>query len=351
MPDERIKEYCGLFGVFGASDAATLAYHALYAQQHRGQESAGICTRDGSRLRSETGMGLVTEVFNALRLAALAGNAAIGHVRYSTTGSCAIANAQPLLIQYSRGQVAVAHNGNLINAINLREYYERRGAIFQTSSDTEVILHLLADPRYCESDDPLALVLRQLRGAFSLVFRFPDRVEAVRDAYGLRPLCIGRLASGAYVVASETCALDIIDAEYVRDVEPGEIVTLSAGGLSSRRFAAADEVTPAHCIFEHVYFADPSSNVFGQNVHLFRVATGRQLALESPADADLVIAVPNCARCAAQGYAEQSGIPLGRGFTTSHYAGRSFIMPTQAQRDMTVKMKLNVIKDSVRGKR
>jgi len=351
MSDRRIKEFCGLFGVFGTPDAAALAYSGLYAQQHRGQESAGICVSDGQRLNIETGMGLVTEAFDRTRLQQLRGHAAIGHVRYSTTGSCVDCNAQPFLIQYARGQVAVAHNGNLVNAAELREDYERRGAIFRTSSDTEVILHMLADPRHSDTEDPLASVLRTIRGAFCLVFIFPDRIEAVRDRHGLRPLCIGRLPGGQHVVVSETCALDIVDGTYVRDVEPGEIVTLSEGGLASRRFVTAGDVKPAHCIFEHVYFADPSSSVFGQNVHMFRVATGRQLALESPAEADLVVAVPNCARCAAQGYAEQSGIPHGRGFTVNHYAGRSFIRPSQAQRDMTVKMKLNVIKESVRGKR
>lgn len=351
MADHRIKEYCGLFGVAGRSDAAALTFHALYAQQHRGQESAGICVSDGRVLHLESGMGLVTEVFDRRRLHPLNGDLAIGHVRYSTTGSCSAANAQPLLIRCASGQVAVAHNGNLVNAIKLRETYERRGAIFQTTSDTEVILHLLADPRYCESADPLAEVLRQLRGAYCLLFLFPDRIEAVRDPLGMRPLCLGRLADGRHVVASETCALDIMDAEYVRDVSPGEIITLSADGITSRRIVPEESTRKAHCIFEQVYFADPSSNVFGQNVHLFRVATGRQLALESPVEADMVIAVPNCARCAAQGYGEQSGLPVGRGFTTSHYAGRSFILPSQDLRDMAVKRKLNVIKESVAGKR
>ncbi len=345
------EDHCGLFGVFGHPDAVELTYLGTYAQQHRGQESAGICSaRDGQVLR-HAGMGLVTQVFNRRALEALAAPSAIGHVRYSTTGSCHDVNCQPLLVQYSGGQVAVAHNGNLINAAELRIAYERRGAIFQTSSDTEVILHMLASPQHTESSDPLASVLRDLRGAFSLLFIFADRIEAVRDPHGLRPLCLGRVNGAAWVVASETCALDIIDAEYVREVAPGEIVTLSAAGLSSRMFVEPAEARPAHCIFEHVYFANPSSDVFCQNVHTFRVATGRRLAEEAPADADLVIPVPNCARCAAIGYSEVSGIPIGRGFTTSHYVGRSFIMPNQRQRDLTVKMKLNVIREAVRGKR
>ena len=345
------KDHCGLFGVFGRPDAVELTYLGIYAQQHRGQESAGICSARDGYLRRHAALGLVTQVFDRRAIADLKGTAAIGHVRYSTTGSCHDVNSQPLLVQYSAGQVAVAHNGNLINAAQLRADYEARGAIFQTSSDTEVILHQLASPEHAQAADPLVSVLRELQGAFSLLFIFPDRVEAVRDAYGLRPLCIGRLSDGAYIVASETCALDIVDAEYVRDVAPGEIVTLSEDGLSSRMFIQSNGVRPAQCIFELVYFANPSSDVFQQNVHAFRVETGRQLAREAPADADLVIPVPNCARCAAHGYSEQSGLTLGRGFTTSHYVGRSFIMPDQHQRDLSVKIKLNVIREAVRGKR
>lgn len=347
----RIKEFCGLFGVWGRADAAILAYLGIYAQQHRGQEAAGICTARDGRVMRHAALGLVTNVFNDATLEAIAGRGAIGHVRYSTTGSCSEANCQPLLVNYAGGQVAVAHNGNLINAVDLRHQYEARGAIFQTSSDTEVILHLLASPDYGGQNDPLAAVLRDLRGAFCLLFIFPDRIEAARDSYGLRPLCIGKMEDGTMVIASETCALDIVNAEYVRDVEPGEIVTLSDAGLSSRRFAGAHETRRAHCIFEHVYFADPASNVFSQNVHAFRVECGRQLAREAPAEADLVVPVPNCARCAAIGYSEVSGIPRGRGFTTNHYMGRSFIQPTQTQRDLAVRMKLNVIREAVRGKR
>jgi len=352
LPDaDRIREYCGLIGISGHADATELAYRGLYAQQHRGQESAGICSAKNGQLIRHAGMGLVTDVFNTDRLAPLRSDMAIGHVRYSTTGSCADANAQPLLVQYRSGQIAIAHNGNLINAAGLRRFFEDGGSLFQTSSDTEVILHLLASPACMEQADPLAAALRELQGAFSLLFIFPDRIEAVRDAHGWRPLCLGKLGNGAWVVASETCALDMVDAEYVRDVAPGEIVTLRGRELSSRWFVEAGSITPAHCIFEHVYFSDPSSDVFGQNVHRFRVETGRQLAREAPANADIVVPVPNCARCAAIGYSEESGLPRGRGFTTSHYAERSFIMPTQAQRDLTVKMKLNVIRETVRGNR
>ncbi|MFH1419914.1 MAG: amidophosphoribosyltransferase [Planctomycetota bacterium] len=346
-----VKEHCGLFGIFGHREAVGLTYLGIYAQQHRGQESAGICATGGQGICRHAGLGLVTEVFNEDSLGKLQGTAAIGHVRYSTTGSCHDVNTQPLLVQYARGQVAVAHNGNLINASALRARHEALGAIFQSSSDTEVIVHMLASPTYADSPDPLAAVLRELSGAYCLLFIFPDRIEAARDPYGLRPLCIGRLENGTYVVASETCALDIVDARYVRDVTPGEIVTFSERGISSRLFTEPSKIHPAHCIFEQIYFANPSSDVFGQNAHAFRVATGRQLAREAPAEADLVVPVPNCARCAALGYSEESGLRPGRGFTTSHYLGRSFIMPTQKQRDLVVKMKLNVIRGAVRGKR
>jgi amidophosphoribosyltransferase len=347
----EVIHHCGLFGVFGHADAVDLTYLGIYAQQHRGQEAAGICSIVDGKILRKAAQGLVTQVFDKAALVALRGSAAIGHVRYSTTGSCSDVNCQPLLVRYAEGQVAVAHNGNLINAAELRRQHEAKGAIFQTTSDTEVILHLLADPVYAGDADPLAAVLRALRGAYCLLFIFPDRIEAARDPQGLRPLCIGQLPGGTFVLASETCALDIVDAEFVREVAPGEIVTLSHDGLTSRMFVAASQVRPAHCVFEHVYFADPSSDIFGQNVHSFRIAQGRQLARETPVEADLVVPVPNCARCAAIGYSEVSGIPRGRGFTTSHYSGRSFIMPDQFQRDMAVKMKLNVIRESVAGKR
>jgi len=350
-PTREVHHHCGLFGIYGHPDAAGLTYLGIYAQQHRGQESAGICTTHEGQILRHAGLGLVTQVFDERAVAGLKGSSAIGHVRYSTTGACRDVNCQPLLVQCRSGQVAIAHNGNLINAVALRNQYEEQGAIFQTTSDTEVILHLLASPAYANTPDPLAAVLRELQGAFCLLFIYPDRIEAVRDLYGLRPLCIGRMEDGVCVVASETCALDMVDAEYLRDIAPGEIVTLSDSGLSSRMFVEPSQVRPAHCIFEQVYFADPSSDVFGQNAHGFRVALGRQLAREAPADADLVIPVPNCARCAAIGYSEESGLPRGRGFTTNHYSGRSFIMPTQQQRDLAVKMKLNVIREAVRGKR
>ncbi len=345
-----VRHYCGLFGVAGHVDAAQLTYLGLYAQQHRGQESAGIAVSNGRTLQRRAGMGLVTDAIPQRDLESLSGALAIGHVRYSTTGSCSESNCQPLLVSCSIGQVAIAHNGNLVNAAAVRSEYERDGHIFTTTSDTEVILHMLAAREFAERPDPLAAVLRHLCGSYCLLILYPDRIEAVRDPSGNRPLCLGKLGD-AWVVASETCALDIIDALYVRDVEPGEIVTLGEHGLQSRHFVEPAAVRPAYCVFEHVYFADPSSRVFGANVHLVRMAMGRMLAREAPADADLVIAVPNCARCAALGYHEQSGIPIGRGFTTNHYIGRSFIQPTQTIRDLTVRLKLNPIRGSVAGKR
>ena len=350
---KEAKEKCGLFGIFGDPGAVEKCYLGMHALQHRGQESAGMAVSDGKTLQGYTGMGLVGEVFdkNHLRQLSTCGDIVIGHVRYSTSGSSCAGNAQPLLAEYSRGQVAVAHNGNLINAALLRREYEEHGHIFQGSSDTEIIIHLLAKPSHVDKLDPLMHVLHHLQGAYCLLLLYPDRIEAVRDPYGIRPLCLGQLESGVYVVASETCALDIVEAEFIREVEPGEIVTLNKDGVSSRFFDGPGATKPAHCIFEQVYFADPSSTIFGENVHMVRAEMGRQLAREAPADADVVIPVPNCARCAAGGYSEESGIPYDRGFTVSHYAGRTFIEPTQPMRDLAVKMKLNVIKEVVRGKR
>ncbi len=351
VTDSSIRHHCGLFGVWGEDEAAYLTQLGLYALQHRGQESAGIVTTNGEELLRHAGLGLVSRVFDETSLSKIRGRIAIGHVRYSTTGSCTNSNAQPLLFSYAGGQVAVAHNGNLINAALLRRNYEKVGHIFQTTSDTEVIIHLLAKPAHQSKKNPLNHVLNHLQGAYSLLMLFPDRLVAVRDPLGFRPLCIGRTKNGAHVVASETKAFDMIDATYVRDVKPGEIVTIDDEGISSRRFGGSTNGRAAQCIFEQIYFADPSSLVFGENVHMVRKAMGARLAKESPVEADVVVPVPTCAQCAATGYAEASGIPYGRAFTTSHYAGRSFILPTQSGRDMAVKMKLNVIKEAVAGKR
>lgn len=347
------KENCGLFGIFGDSDAAEKTFFALHSLQHRGQESAGIATSNGQSILCHTGMGHVARVFRsgAAVLDKLKNPMAIGHVRYSTSGSTNLTNAQPFLSEYSRGQIAVAHNGNLINASLLRDEYEAYGHIFKSTSDTEIIVHLLAKPSHIAKPDPLGHVLNHLQGAYSVLFLFADRIEAARDPYGVRPLAIGRTKNGAFCVASETCAFDTIEAEYIREVEPGEIVTLNAAGLSSRRFVKAENIVPAHCIFEHVYFAKQSSNIFGENVHEFRKRLGAQIAKEHPVDADVVIPVPDSGTSAAIGFSRQSGIPFDMGFIRSHYVGRTFISPKQDLRDLAVKLKLAIVKEVVKGKR
>jgi len=342
------KHKCGVFGVWGPSDAAQRIYIGLYAQQHRGQESAGIATSDGERLRAHAGMGLVSEVFTSQVLERLPGKGGIGHNRYSTTGSSMACNAQPLLENYVGGQVAVAHNGNLVNAQMLRAMYEERGHIFHTSSDTEVIIHLLA-AHHLSKQDPLLEILSHLQGAYSLVFLFKDRVEAARDPWGWRPLVLGRTHDGFPCVASETVALDAIGAKFEREVQPGEIVTLSDKGISSRTFA--EKQTPAHCIFEHIYFANPSSKVFGETVEMVRERLGEQLAIESPVQADYVVPMPDSGRSAALGYARQSGIPYREGIVPNRYVGRTFIKPSQQERDAAVQLKLNAVPDIIEGKR
>jgi amidophosphoribosyltransferase len=345
------KEKCGIFGIWGTSEASNICYQGLFAQQHRGQESAGIVVSDGTTLNGHAGMGLVSQVFTPRLLREeLAGTAAIGHVRYSTTGSSKLVNAQPLLRQYLLGPVAVAHNGNLINAQLLRRQYEEHGHIFQSTTDTEIIVHLLAKPTHLEKLDPLPHVLKHLQGAFSLLFLFPDRMEAVRDPWGIRPLSLGKTQQGQWVVASETCAFDSIDAEFVREIEPGEIVRIDDDGITSRRFDLPAEER-AHCVFEHVYFSNPASRIFGQNVHRVRQAMGRELARQAPIDADFVMPMPDSGRSAALGFAKESGIEFEEGIVPNRFVGRTFILPGQAARDRAVAMKLNIIPDVVRGKR
>jgi len=347
------KESCGLFGIFGDAEAVQKTYFGLYSLQHRGQESAGIASTDGRYIRCHTGMGTVGRVFRRGRgiLEELASPTAIGHVRYSTAGSSIAINNQPLLCEYSQGQVAVAHNGNLINAKLLRDEYEAYGSIFNTTSDTEIITHLLSKPSHISKPDSLMHVLGHLQGSFSLLFLFTDRIEAARDPYGIRPLCIGQTSKGCCVVASETCALDAIGAQFIREVEPGEIVTFDKKGMHSRFFVKAGEVTPAHCIFEHIYFAKQNSTIFGENVHEFRKKLGRRLAVEHPADADIVIPVPDSGTSAAIGYAEQSGLGFDMGMVRSHYIGRTFISPDQKLRELEVKLKLAVVREVVAGKK
>lgn len=343
------KDKCGVFGIWGASDSAMRTYLALYAQQHRGQESAGICVSDGQTLDAHVGPGLVSEVFSERTLKELEGKAAIGHNRYSTTGSGRACNIQPILQEFSNGQAAIAHNGNLINASLLREGFEQQGHIFHTSTDTEVIFHLLASPNHQSKSDPLYHALQHLQGAYSLVVLYADRIEAVRDPWGFRPLVLGRTADGCDCVASETVALDALGAKAIREVEPGEIVTLSDAGVSVRRFS--EPVPSSHCVFEHVYFANPSSRLFGDTVQLVREKLGEALAAEAPVDADCVIPMPDSGRSAALGYARASGTAFREGIVPNRYVGRTFIKPTQAQRSTAVQLKLNVIEEVVRGKR
>ena len=344
--DWKPRDECGVFAVFGHPEAARLTYYGLFALQHRGQESAGIVSAKGSDsvFITHKGMGLVSQVFSNEALEMLAGTRAIGHVRYSTTGSSTLRNAQPFAVDTQRGQIAIAHNGNLVNAAELRAELEAGGSIFQTSVDSEIVLHLLAKPR--ERGEALS-VLRRLEGAFTMVMMSDREVIGLRDPHGFRPLCIGK-KDGAYVLASESCAFDLIGAQYVRDVEPGEVVILDNSGLRSEwPFRVTRR---AFCIFEYVYFARPDSNLSGQNVGRVRFEMGRELARQAPCDADLVIPVPDSGIYAALGYAQELGLPYYPAFVRNHYVGRTFIQPSQSIRDFNVRIKLNLISEAVRGK-
>ena len=348
MADDKFHDECGVFGVFGHPEAAALTRLGLYALQHRGQESAGIATADGDRLYLTRAMGQVSEAFDERELGTLGGDTAIGHVRYSTAGDSLIVNAQPILIDCVHGEIALCHNGNLINAAELRADLVRQGHIFQTSSDTEVVLHLYARSRAAIPEDAIVEAVTQVRGAFSLVLLTKDHLIAVRDPYGFRPLVLGALGDAA-VVCSETCALDLIDARYVRDVEPGELLVIGRTGQRSYRpFPAAP---PSHCVFEHVYFARPDSLVFGQSVNEVRTNFGRLLAREAPADADVVVPIPDSGICAAVGFAEESGLPIRMGLIRNHYVGRTFIAPQQEIRGFKVRVKLNPVRSILEGKR
>jgi amidophosphoribosyltransferase len=345
------RHECGVFGVFGHPEAAEITYFGLYALQHRGQESAGIVTSTGpgQPFHVHKAMGLVSHVFNKDVLAGLEGTRAIGHVRYSTTGSSRLINAQPIVVDCLRGQIAVAHNGNLTNSEILRNELEHEGSIFQTTVDSEVIPHLIAQPARNDRRSGLIPALRQLQGAFSLVLLTEHELIGVRDPNGFRPLCLGRL-DGAWVISSETCAFDLIRAEYVRDVEPGEVVVINESGLRSFK-PFPEGARPAFCIFEHVYFARPDSVLGGQNVAMTRKRMGAELAHLHPVDADIVIPVPDSGSYAAQGYSEASGIPYELAYVRNHYIGRTFIQPSQRARDMSVRVKLNLIGSLVKGKR
>ena len=343
------KHYCGVFGIYGHPNAAELTYYGLYALQHSGQESGVIVTSDGKQFRKHKGMGLVSQVFSGSILHELVGHIAIGHTRYSTTGSSHLTNAQPLTVDCARGQIAVAHNGNLTNAARLRDELESRGSIFQTTVDSEIILHLMAQPSLNGHGNNLVQTLHRIEGAYSLVIMTENELIGVRDPFGFRPLCIGKL-DDAWVLSSETCALDLIHAKFVRDVEPGEIVVINQDGLSSTQ-AFPEQQRRAFCIFEYVYFARPDSTIAGQNVYKVRVEMGRQLAREFPIDADVVVPVPDSGNCAALGYHLEYGIPYEMAFVRNHYVGRSFLQPTQLIRDFNVRVKLNLITELVKGKR
>ncbi|MGI9952235.1 amidophosphoribosyltransferase [Moorellaceae bacterium AZ2] len=345
----KFREECGIFGIYGPGmDVARLTYYGLFALQHRGQESAGIAVSSGSSIEIHKGMGLVAEVFNSSHLKNLKGDMAIGHVRYSTTGASSLVNAQPLVASIRQGMMAVAHNGNLANAALLRRKLSAEGSVFQTTTDSEVILNLLA--RYQNQPLPEGILqcMEELKGAYSLAIMTEKQLFGVRDPYGVRPLCVGKLGQ-ALVLASESCALDAIGAEFIRDVEPGEIVTIDSHGISSLQGPRATR--PAHCIFEFIYFARPDSTLDGKNVYLVRRELGRRLAGECRVEADLVIPVPDSGVAAASGYAEAAGLPLVEGLIKNRYVGRTFIQPTQEMRDLGVRLKLNPIRPLLQGRR
>jgi len=344
------KESCGLFGIYGHDEAAYNTYLGLYALQHRGEESCGIASTNGTEILCHRAMGLVSDSLSPDVLARLRNRVAIGHVRYSTTGGSRIENAQPFAANCAGGQMAVAHNGNLVNAGVLRRAFEREGGVFQATTDTEVIVHALARAGRSASAQRYGECLNTLQGSYSLLILTPRELIAVRDPHGFRPLSLGEL-KGAYAVASETCALRQVGARYVRDVEPGEMIRITDGDLESCMFAPPSEIRPQHCIFELIYFARPDSLVFGQNVHEVRKRLGVQLAREHPVEADVVVAIPDGGNSAALGYSLESGIPLDYGFIRNHYVGRTFIQASQQRRAADVAIKLSPVEEVVRGKR
>ncbi|RCX16931.1 amidophosphoribosyltransferase [Anaerobacterium chartisolvens] len=349
---DKLREECGVFGIFNNDrhDIARLTYYGLYALQHRGQESCGIAVNDNGTILYHKDMGLVPEVFNDVVVNHLKGQIAIGHVRYSTTGASRRENAQPMVINYRNGQMALAHNGNLVNALELRTDLENKGAIFQSSNDSEVILNLLSRYRITSEsiEETLTKMIKDLKGSYSLLLLTPKRLVGMRDPLGIRPLCIGIL-DNSYVLASETCALDAIGAEYVRDVNPGEIVLIGEQGIESIQTEVPEE--SKLCIFEFIYFARPDSYIDGISVHQARMEAGRRLAEEHPVDADLVIGAPDSGLTAAMGFSEKSGIPYGQGLLKNRYVGRTFIQPDQAQREIGVTIKFNAMKSAIDGKR
>jgi len=352
---DKFREECGVVAIYAHPEAEKLTYLGLHALQHRGQESAGIVSSDGMSLRAHKAMGLVADIFGEDVLTKLRGTLAIGHTRYSTAGDSALLNAQPILVQSNKGSIAVAHNGNLVNAQEIRSHLEAHGSIFQTTSDTEVIVHLIAMSREHTLPEAMADALRRVEGAFSLVMVSADRVFAARDPRGFRPLAMGRIPAqegsrkDTIVFASETCAFDLIGAVYEREVKPGELVIVGPEGISSRFYSTA--ATQSSCIFEHVYFSRPDSRVFGRSVQVSRENLGAQLAREAPVDADLVVPVPDSGVTAALGYAAESGIPFRFALIRNHYVGRTFIEPKQSVRDFGVRLKLNPVRSLLEGKR
>jgi amidophosphoribosyltransferase len=355
LTSDKFREECGVVAIYSHPEAEKLAYLGLHALQHRGQESAGIVTSDGMTLHMHKAMGLVADIFAGDILSQLRGNLAIGHTRYSTAGDSALLNAQPIMVQSNKGMVALAHNGNLVNATEIRTRLESQGSIFQTNSDTEVIVHLIALSKEQTLPEAMADALRRVEGAFSLVMVSPDRVFAARDPRGFRPLAMGRIPAQSgekqdtIVFASETCAFDLIGARFERDVKPGELIVIGPEGMTSRFYSPS--LQQSSCIFEHVYFSRPDSLVFGRAVQESRENLGRQLAQEAPAEADIVVPVPDSGVTAAMGYAAESGIPFRFGLIRNHYVGRTFIEPRQTVRDFGVKLKLNPVRSLLEGKR
>ncbi len=345
----RPREECGVCGIFGHDAAAKLTYFGLYALQHRGQESTGIVASDGIHVTQHKGMGLVPEVFSEEILKSMTGHLAIGHVRYSTTGSSHVINAQPFTVTHQGGTLAVAHNGNLVNTRMLRDELESQGSIFQTTMDTEVVVHLLARSSHKGLEAAIENTFSKLKGAYSLLLMTQDKLVAIRDPKGFRPLCLGKLNNGSHIVASETCALDLVEAQYIRDIKPGEVLIIDKNGLHS--LFPWPKQRPSLCIFEHVYFARPDSDIFGFNVYKSRKEMGRILAQEFVVDADFIMPFPDSGNYAAIGYSQASGIPLEMGMIRNHYVGRTFIQPTQSMRDFGVRVKLNPVRSFLEGKR
>ncbi|MSR76892.1 MAG: amidophosphoribosyltransferase [Candidatus Omnitrophica bacterium] len=350
MSGENIKHHCGIFGIFNCPEAARITYLGLFSLQHRGEEAAGICTSTGDKLFLHKDKGLVGEVFKENDMSQLPGDRAIGHVRYSTTGSSTVMNAQPYKVSYSHGEVAVAHNGNLVNTQLLRRELESEGSVFSTTMDSEIFVHLIAKSQYSKLEEAVFHSIKRVVGAFSVVLMNPKQIIALRDPHGFRPLCFAKLGKG-YVIASETCAFDLIEADFIRELQPGEMLVIDDDGPRSYFPFEKETHQVSQCIFEHVYFARPDSTIFKDNVATVRERMGRNLAKEHPVKADIVIPVPDSGNFAAMGYAKESGIALAHGFTRNHYIGRTFINPTESARSLKVKIKLNPIREIIEGKR